>query len=77
MRDVTPTPVSALENTMSMLSRTYRANEGRLTKVQDLMALTASAAATRNHYGPTPDTMQLAPDSLPEYVKGLLANYNG
>ncbi len=46
-----------------------------LTMAENLMAMTATSAATANRYGPGPAEMVVQRPELPETVKGVLASY--
>ena len=73
MLELSVKPVSATENTLSMLGRKY-VTIG-LNRAENLMALTSAAGVARSYYGPTIPEMQVKPVELPETVKGVLANY--
>lgn len=69
-------PTSANENVLRALGR--KIGSGReLTMAESLMAMTATARATSDTYGPGPAEMQVSKPELPETVKGVLANYTG
>lgn len=74
MEDMIVTPIRSSEIVLSTLGR-KTANGGKLTTAESLMALSASASAAGDNYGPSPADMVVKTPDLPEYVKGLLANY--
>lgn len=55
----------------------YRmARGGKLTLAEQGMAVLATAALDASRYGPGPAEMRLPQNSLPENVKGALAQYS-
>ncbi len=74
MLELSVQPVTAAENTLSMLGRKYVAT-GNLTRPEDLIALSASVGVTKSYYGPGVTEMQVKTTDLPETVKGILADY--
>lgn len=71
-----PEPASSNENVLRALGRKL-GNGGELTLAENLMAMTATARATSDNYGPGPAEMVLQRPELPETVKGVLAHYIG
>lgn len=69
-------PVDITENVLTMLGSKV-ASGRELTMPERLMAMTATAQATADRYGPGPADMVLQKPELPEVVKGVLANYVG
>lgn len=69
-------PVDITENVLTMLGSKV-ASGRELTMPERLMAMTATAQATSDRYGPGPADMVLQKPELPEVVKGVLANYVG
>lgn len=69
-------PVSATENVLTSLGRKMGSGTD-LTLAERLMAMTATAQATKGNYGPGPAEMVLQQPELPETVKGVLAHYIG
>lgn len=67
-------PISSTEQVLNMLGRKL-GNGQELSMTESLMAMSAAARSKADVYGPSPATMQLQRPSLPEDVKGLLANY--
>lgn len=68
--------ISANEAVLQNLGRKMGAGN-ELTLSERLMAMTATARATADNYGPGPAEMTLSKPELPETVKGVLANYVG
>lgn len=67
-------PASATENVLHSLGR--KIGQGSdLSLAERLMAMTATARATADSYGPGPADMQVQKPELPETVKGVLASY--
>ncbi|WP_308621778.1 hypothetical protein [uncultured Desulfovibrio sp.] len=69
-------PVDITDNVLTMLGRKVGSGHS-LTLSERLMAMTATAAATADRYGPGPADMVVTPPELPETVKGVLASYVG
>lgn len=67
-------PASANENVLRSLGRKI-GHGSELSLAERLMAMTATARATADSYGPGPAEMQVQRPELPETVKGVLANY--
>ncbi|MBQ9407673.1 MAG: hypothetical protein IJU37_13180 [Desulfovibrio sp.] len=74
MKELSIEPMSAVENTLSMLGRKYVSN-GELNAPETLMACTAAAEKLRSYYGPDLREIDLRGIELPESVKGLLTDY--
>lgn len=64
------------ERTLATLGN-QQATGRELTLGQRLMAMTATAQATSDYYGPGPTEMEVQPVELPETVKGALARHTG
>ena len=58
MTELSVQPVTAAENTLSMLGRKYVAT-GNLTRPEDLIALSDSVGVTKSYYGPDFAEMQV------------------
>lgn len=69
-----PTVPSRNENVLRYLGRKVGSGSS-LTLAENLMAMTATARATANNYGPGPEEMVIQKPELPETVKGVLAHY--
>lgn len=69
-------PTSSTENVLRAIGRKL-GNGSELTLSEQLMAMTATARATQDNYGPGPTEMQVKKPDLPETVKGVLAQYTG
>lgn len=67
-------PVNRTENVLTQLGRKIGSGM-ELTMAERLMAMTATAQATANRYGPGPEDMVVQKPQLPETVKGVLASY--
>ena len=74
MLDLTVKPVSAVENTLSILGRKF-VSTGNLTPPEELMARTTAARELRSYYGPDLKDIEVHTTELPESVKGLLADH--
>lgn len=69
-----PEPLSGAQIVMQDLGRLQ--NSGiPLTLTEQTMAMSAYAALDADRFGPGPANMKLAPMSLPENIKGAIANY--
>ncbi len=69
-----PTPVDVTDNVLTILGRKMSTGH-EFTVSERLMAMTATAQATKDRYGPGPADMVVKPVELPEMVKGVLASY--
>lgn len=67
-------PAGATENVLRALGRKIGSG-AELTLSESLMAMTATARANSDYYGPGPAEMTVKKPELPETVKGVLANY--
>lgn len=69
-----PQPMSGTERVLTQIGRKLSVGS-ELTMAENLMAMTATAQATANRYGPGPADMVVQKPELPETVKGVLAAY--
>lgn len=67
-------PVSRTDAVLTQLGRKIGSGS-ELSLPERLMAMTATAQATANRYGPGPADMVVQQPQLPETVKGVLASY--
>ncbi len=74
MQDFKVDPATANENVLRALGRKIGSG-AELTLAENFMAMTATARATKNYYGPGPAEMVVQKPELPETVKGVLAQY--
>lgn len=74
MQDFKVDPATANENVLRALGRKIGSGS-ELTLAENFMAMTATARATKNYYGPGPAEMVVQKPELPETVKGVLAQY--
>lgn len=74
MQDFKVDPATANENVLRALGRKIGSGS-ELTLAENFMAMTATARATKDYYGPGPAEMVVQKPELPETVKGVLAQY--